>query len=55
VHSIVIGVVTDLVNEVYAIAEQGLWLDGTDRTTSGEVAHFIRAGEITVALHGNRT
>jgi hypothetical protein len=50
-----IGVVSDLVNEVYTVAEQGLWLDGTDRTTSDEVAQFIRAVEITVARHGNRT
>jgi ribosomal protein S18 acetylase RimI-like enzyme len=49
------GIVTNLVNEVYAAAEQGLWLDGTDRTTSGEVAQLIRAREITVARDGNRT
>jgi len=41
--------VTDLVNRVYAMAEEGLWRDGTARTTSSETTEFIRGGEIAVA------
>jgi len=39
----------ELINEVYAVAEEGLWLDGTQRTTPDEVAGFVRDGEIVVA------
>lgn len=39
----------DLVNEVYAKAEAGLWLDGAARTTTEELAALTRAGEIVVA------
>ena len=41
--------VTDLVNRVYAVAEEGLWRQGTPRTTRSETAEFVRAGEIAVA------
>ena len=41
--------VADLVNEVYAVAEAGLWVDGAARTTTTEVAGLIRAREIAVA------
>src|SRR5262249_21079812 len=41
--------VTDLVNRVYAMAEEGLWRDGTARTTSSETTEFVRGGEIAVA------
>ncbi|MGH3778706.1 MAG: GNAT family N-acetyltransferase [Pseudonocardiaceae bacterium] len=40
---------TALVNEVYAVAEKGLWLDGVTRTTSAELAGLIRASELAVA------
>jgi GNAT superfamily N-acetyltransferase len=40
---------TDLVNDVYAVAEKGLWQDGTPRTTTTEVAGLVAAGEIAVA------
>jgi hypothetical protein len=40
---------TDLVNEVYAVAEKGLWQDGTPRTTTTEIAGLVAAGEIAVA------
>jgi GNAT superfamily N-acetyltransferase len=39
----------DLINEVYAVAESGLWRAGAKRTTSAELAGLIRAGEIVVA------
>jgi GNAT superfamily N-acetyltransferase len=38
-----------LVNRVYATAEDGLWVDGTARTTPSEMAEFIAAGQIAVA------
>jgi GNAT superfamily N-acetyltransferase len=40
---------TDLVNRVYADAEEGLWLDGANRTTPSQVAGWIGAREIAVA------
>ena len=44
-----VGEVTDLVNRVYASAEQGLWADGATRTNPAEVAGMIAAGEVAVA------
>ena len=41
--------ITDLVNQVYAEAEKGLWQENTDRTSTAEIAGFVRAGEIAVA------
>jgi GNAT superfamily N-acetyltransferase len=41
--------ITTLVNKVYAAGEAGLWLDGEQRTTPGEVATLIRAGEVAAA------
>ncbi|GII82220.1 GNAT family N-acetyltransferase [Sphaerisporangium siamense] len=40
---------TELVNQVYAVAEEGLWAEGAARTTTGEMAGLIAAGEIAVA------
>jgi GNAT superfamily N-acetyltransferase len=39
----------DLVNDVYADAERGLWQDGAKRTTPEEMASLIATGEIVVA------
>jgi GNAT superfamily N-acetyltransferase len=41
--------ITVLTNEVYEVAEEGLWVDGATRTTADEVAELTRAGEIVVA------
>jgi GNAT superfamily N-acetyltransferase len=41
--------IAELVNEVYATAERGLWRDDATRTTPAEVAELIRAGELAVA------
>jgi GNAT superfamily N-acetyltransferase len=41
--------VTDLVNRVYAVAEEGLWRAGAARTTPAETEDYIRRGEIAVA------
>ncbi len=38
-----------LVNRVYAVAEEGLWADGSPRTTPAEMAELIAAGQIAVA------
>jgi GNAT superfamily N-acetyltransferase len=41
--------ITDLINEVYAVAEDGLWAEGATRTTVDEFAELTRAGQIVVA------
>jgi GNAT superfamily N-acetyltransferase len=41
--------ITDLTNEVYLVAEDGLWKEGATRTTVDEIAELTRAGEIAVA------
>jgi GNAT superfamily N-acetyltransferase len=40
---------SDLVNDVYAAAEEGMWVDGANRTTPEEMSSLIAAGEILVA------
>jgi GNAT superfamily N-acetyltransferase len=40
---------TDLVNRVYAAAEEGLWRAGTVRTSEAEMAALVGAGEIAIA------
>jgi SAM-dependent methyltransferase/GNAT superfamily N-acetyltransferase len=46
--------ITDLINEVYAVAEDGLWIEGATRTTFDEIAELTRAGEIAVARLGGQ-
>ena len=50
----VVGDVAVLVNTVYALAEKGLWAQGTMRTSPAEMADYIRSGQITVAILGDR-
>ena len=45
---------TDLINDVYAAAEEGLWRNGFKRTMASEVAALIRAGELAVATRQGR-
>lgn len=45
---------TRLVNDVYRDAERGLWRDGADRTSAGEMAGLIAAGQIAVARRDGR-
>jgi GNAT superfamily N-acetyltransferase len=45
---------TALINDVYAIAERGLWRDGFRRTTAPELAGLIRARGIAVATRGGQ-
>ncbi|MEV4627388.1 GNAT family N-acetyltransferase [Micromonospora sp. NPDC049523] len=47
-----VATVVDLINQVYADAEKGLWLDGANRTGPAEVTALIRAGELAVARMG---
>ena len=46
--------ITVLTNDVYAVAEDGLWAEGTTRTTPDEVAELTRAGQLAVARLGGR-
>jgi GNAT superfamily N-acetyltransferase len=46
--------ITDLINEVYAVAEDGLWVEGATRTTVDEVAELTRAGQIVLARSRGR-
>lgn len=50
----VVAEVTDLVNRVYALAEEGLWRAGATRTTLAETRETIRRGEIAVARSAGR-
>jgi GNAT superfamily N-acetyltransferase len=43
-----------LINRVYAVAEDGLWADGTPRTTPERLAGLVAAGQIAVAWRGKR-
>jgi GNAT superfamily N-acetyltransferase len=52
--SVVVSMLAGLVNEVYAVAEEGLWTDGAARTSAVEIADFTRSGEIAVAAQGER-
>ena len=44
-----INQLADLVNEVYAVAESGMWQEGATRTTPSEMALLVAAGEIAAA------
>lgn len=45
---------TDLINEVYRVAEDGLWVRSIDRTSRTEITGLVRAREIAVArLNGS--
>jgi ribosomal protein S18 acetylase RimI-like enzyme len=41
--------VSELANEVYALAEAGLWTDGATRTTVDQIAELTGLGQIAVA------
>lgn len=40
---------TELINEVYASSEKGLWIEGMARTTPEEIGALVRDGQIAVA------
>ncbi|HEY3907728.1 MAG TPA: GNAT family N-acetyltransferase [Streptosporangiaceae bacterium] len=45
---------TDLINDVYAVAEDGLWADGAARTSAREMTDLVREGEFAIASVGDR-
>jgi GNAT superfamily N-acetyltransferase len=45
---------TALINDVYAIAESGLWRDGAARTTAAQVGELIAARQIAIATRDGR-
>jgi GNAT superfamily N-acetyltransferase len=45
---------TELVNRVYAVAEEGMWIDGTTRTSERDMAGLIAAEEVAVARWDGR-
>jgi GNAT superfamily N-acetyltransferase len=45
---------TRRVNDVYQVAESGLWRDEATRTTASELAGLIEAGEVAVATREGR-
>lgn len=47
-------VVADLVNAVYAVAEDGMWPEGATRTSATEIAQCAGAGQLFVASFGDR-
>jgi GNAT superfamily N-acetyltransferase len=47
--TVLVAEITDLVNRVYAGAEEGLWVDGATRTSEREVATLVRAEQVAVA------
>jgi GNAT superfamily N-acetyltransferase len=46
--------VVELINTVYAVAEEGLWVPGAARTSRHEMADYIGDGQITVASLDDR-
>ena len=43
------AVLNDLINDVYAVAEEGLWVPGAARTTMARVAELAHRGQLAVA------
>ncbi len=48
------AVLTSLINDVYAVAEDGLWAQGTSRTSAEEISTLVRAGQVAVARVGGQ-
>jgi GNAT superfamily N-acetyltransferase len=48
------GELSELINEVYVVAEDGLWREGFARTNEAEVDELIAAGEIAIARRDGR-
>ena len=47
--TVLINKLVALVNRVYAVAEDGLWADGTPRTTPAEMSELLAAEQVAVA------
>ena len=46
--------IAELTNEVYAVAEEGLWTAGANRTTTDEIVELTRAGQMAVVCRSGR-
>lgn len=46
--------VAELVNAVYAVAEDGMWADGCTRTDAAEISEMIRSGQLVGAWLDDR-
>jgi GNAT superfamily N-acetyltransferase len=46
--------ISELANEVYTVAEAGLWIDGATRTSVDEIVELTGAGQIAVARTGGQ-
>jgi N-acetylglutamate synthase-like GNAT family acetyltransferase len=44
----------DLINAVYAVAEDGLWVEAATRTSAGEMTELVRAGQFAIARISER-
>lgn len=53
-NAIVMEQITNMVNRVYTVAEEGLWANGAVRTNVEEVTGITRAGEMAVAQVNGR-
>lgn len=49
-----VAALTDLINDVYAVAEDGLWVEGAARTSVAEMTELVRAGQFAVARAGGQ-
>jgi GNAT superfamily N-acetyltransferase len=49
-----VEVLAGVINSAYAVGEEGLWLEGTPRTSPAEVADMIRAGSLLAATEDGR-
>jgi GNAT superfamily N-acetyltransferase len=49
-----IAALTDLINDVYAVAEDGLWVKGAARTSVVEMTELVRAGQFATARVAGR-
>jgi len=48
------AVLSSLINDVYAMAEEGLWAQGTSRTNAEEISTLVRAGQVAAARVGGQ-
>ena len=51
-NSDLLAQLVELINQVYAVAEEGLWQAGTPRVTAPEIADLVATGQIAVAYRG---
>jgi GNAT superfamily N-acetyltransferase len=52
--AVLVAAIAELVNEVYEVAEAGLWVKGARRTNRQEIAELVTHGEIATARSDDR-